>query len=170
MDKTVGIVGDDVPATLSIANSIAKPEMTVRLILKVPSGMSVSGSLFAEACAGQCLAVVKVGTGELRNIALNLRANQPGQFQMTGDLEWLFSDQPQQVFRKTEVLAVVANPNGKTSVVRAIQTAAPSGASDSGGGEGGWLVWLRNIGIALGALSGLLGLIYGIRRLIARRY
>ena len=141
MDKTVGLVGEEVPAVLSIANSIAKPEMTVRLILKVPSGMSVSGSVFTQACAGQCLAVVQVATGQLRNISLKLLANQPGQFDVTGDLEWFFADQPSNVLRKTEVLSVQVSPRlqptvtvSPTAVERS--TPAPPSGNSSGCGIG----------------------------------
>jgi hypothetical protein len=46
-------IGDDIVLTLSAINLITNPAMTVQLILKVPSGMSVTSSEFIQGGGGQ---------------------------------------------------------------------------------------------------------------------
>ncbi len=92
LDKTTVSVGEEIQATLSIANSIAEPPIQVRLILKVPPGMSVSSTEHLKAGAGQYIGTYEVDTGQLRHIGLALHPNQPGVFVVEGHLEWYFGE------------------------------------------------------------------------------
>jgi len=75
---------------LSIVNSIAKPRMSAQLIIQVPSGWTLSGSGFNEACTGQCSAVYEVPPGGNRSIGITLQPNQSGEFEVTARLDWFF--------------------------------------------------------------------------------
>jgi hypothetical protein len=165
MDRTRGVVGEPMPATLSIVSSIAKPEMTVRLIITLPSGMSLSGAEFSEACAGQCVAVYKVGPGQLRNVGLTLQPNQAGEFTVEGNIEWFFGEDRETVFRKNVSLEVTVT-DAETTRVQALPTATPTptptptpaptgggGCFASAGGNGtvyaGWLLLPALVGLIL---------------------
>ena len=164
------------PATLSIVNSIHKPEMAVRLILNPPSGMSVNGGNFR--CVGQCVAVYRVMPGDVAGARFFLQAIEPGNFDVTGALEWFFADQPDPVFRKVVVLSVeissreevtprpTETPWAAEPTVSSISVAPlPEKPEDTAP----WHTWLRNFAIGLGAFSGLLSILYGARRLSGRR-
>lgn len=172
MDRTVGTVGEDIPATLSIVNSIAKPEMTVRLILRVPSGMSLSGAQFAEACAGQCVAIYKVQPGQLRNINLNLHPNQAGLFNVTGDIEWFFGEDTDQVFRKAVQLGVTAEAPSETPVLEAEQQAEVEEeqvTSSEGSGTGGGLSGLQILLTVFGGIAAIVAVGIGLQRVFLMR-
>ena len=88
--KTSVTVGEQVDLNLSIVNSMIKPPMTAQLLLRVPSGMKLSGHSFAEGCTGQCNANYTIDSGENKHINMELRPNQPGTFRVTGKVEWFF--------------------------------------------------------------------------------
>ena len=85
-------LGDPVKLQLSVVNSIAKPEMTLKLILQVPSGWSMSGSGFAESCTGQCTAIYDVASGDQESIELEMQPNQAGSFTVEAQMEWWFEN------------------------------------------------------------------------------
>ena len=76
--------------SLSIRNSLVKPDMTVALTLQAPSGWSLSGEGLADECSSQCSAIYKVGRGEQKFVEFTSRPNQVGQFRFQGHLEWFF--------------------------------------------------------------------------------
>ena len=79
--------------TLSVANSIVKPEMTLQLVLQLPSGLLVSGEGgIGDECSVQCVGIYQVGTGENKDFLLSAVANQPGSFDIDGRMEWYFGD------------------------------------------------------------------------------
>ena len=52
--QTEVMLGEQVVLTLSVANSIVQPEMTLQLVLQLPSGLLVSGEGgIGEACSVQ---------------------------------------------------------------------------------------------------------------------
>ncbi len=99
-------VGEAVTLNLAAANSIAKPQMDLKLIIRTPSGWSLSGTGFSEACAGQCVATYKVDPGQLRNITLQMLPNQSGRANVEARLEWYFGGDTSTLTKKVEVLAV----------------------------------------------------------------
>ena len=58
-------LGEPVVLTLTADNSAGGPQMTVKLGLIVPSGWSVSGAGFSEACSGTCIATYMVPAGDI---------------------------------------------------------------------------------------------------------
>ena len=107
-DRTEVELGEPVRLTLTAANSIAKPPMTLKLTLGTPSGWSLSGSGFAESCAGQCIATYDVDKGEQRNIDLELVPNEAGSVEVVARLEWYFGGDVSTLERKADSLSLNA--------------------------------------------------------------
>ena len=108
-------IGEPVVLTLAADNSIAKPEMTLKFILQVPSGWSMSGAGFTEACSGQCTATYQVPSGEQKSIFLEMLPNQTGSFNAEALMEWYFGDDVSTLTRESKSLALnvvgpAANP------------------------------------------------------------
>lgn len=89
-DKTDVEVGENIVLILSAVNLITKPEMTVQVILKPPSGMSVTSSEFAVAGAGQYTTTYNLKSGFARNIEIMLKTTQPGDFTVEGRVIYYF--------------------------------------------------------------------------------
>ena len=115
-------------------NSIAKPEMTLKLILQVPSGWSMSGSGFTESCTGQCTATYQVASGDQRSIELEMQPNQSGSFVVEAQMEWWFGDDPTTLDGGAVELPLTVVPLATPVPTLAPQRAAP--IPTSGGGDG----------------------------------
>lgn len=89
-DKTDVEVGENIVLILSAVNLITKPEMTVQVILKPPSGMSVTSSEFAVAGAGQYTTTYNLKSGGTRNIEIVLKTTQTGDFNVGGRVIYYF--------------------------------------------------------------------------------
>ena len=91
--RTEVSVGETVILDLSATNSIAKPSMTLRLLVKVPPGWSLGGNAFADACGGsQCSAFHEIGSGETRNLVIMAFPNEPGRKRVEAEMEWYFGN------------------------------------------------------------------------------
>ena len=99
---------EPVSLTLSVVDPIDMPEMTLQLVLQVPSGMSVSGDIIGEHCSIQWSATYKVPLGENRDFILEVTASQPGSFDVQGRMEWYFGDDLSTHDGKTETLRLSA--------------------------------------------------------------
>ena len=148
-------VGDDIILDLSAINLITKPTMTVQLILKVPSGMSVTSAEFTQAGAGQYTATFAVEPGKMKDIGVHIRANQPGSFNVVGDILYYFGEDKTTAERTMENLPVT---------VRQATLSAETASNGNSGGNSG-LGWPTIVGIVIGALSVSLGLTRLIIRL-----
>lgn len=114
-------MGKLVVLTLSVANSILRPEMTLQLVLKLPSGLSVSGEGIAEECSVQCSVTYRVPSGENKSFPLNVVANQVGSFDIEGRMEWYFGDDRttyggKSVSQMLQVVELVESPTEKPTV------------------------------------------------------
>ena len=106
-------VGESVLVTLAVTNSIVKPTMTLTLLLKIPSGWSLSGAGFTESCAGQCVATHTVAPGKQKNIEIQVLPNQAGSASVEAEMEWYFGEDKSILERKVDTLdlnAVVKTP------------------------------------------------------------
>ena len=101
-------VGESVTLTLAAANSIAKPPMTLKFVLRTPSGWTLSGAGFAEACAGQCIATYKLNTGVQRDISLQMVPNEAGAVSVKAGMEWYFGNDLESLVIKEETLELHA--------------------------------------------------------------
>jgi len=109
-EKTDVTVGEDIILSLSAVNLITKPTMTLQLILKVPSGMSVTSTEFIESGAGMYTATYTVEPGKERHIGVNIRTNQVGKFNVEGDIYYYFGGDKSTAEYKTVKLPVKVNP------------------------------------------------------------
>ncbi len=99
-DVTKAKVGQEFSLTLSVVNLITNPDMTVQVILRPPSGMSVTSSEFTSAGIGQYVGVFKVKSGDARAIKIYVMPNEPGRFNIKGTIVYYFSDNKENAKRK----------------------------------------------------------------------
>ncbi len=91
-EKTNVVVGEDILLKLSVVNLITKPVMNVQVILKPPSGMSVTSTEFSQGAAGQYTSTYKLDPGATRDIELRLKPNEAGNFIVEGWVVYYFGD------------------------------------------------------------------------------
>jgi archaellum component FlaG (FlaF/FlaG flagellin family) len=109
--------GEDAIFTLSAVNPIGNPPMTVQLILKPPSGVSVTSSSFAKAGSGiyTCTQVIESGDN-VRSIEVRLTGNQIGTHEIESEVYYQFEGSPKSPTRyETLTLIVEPEPPASTS-------------------------------------------------------
>lgn len=83
--------GEDAIFTLSAVNPIGKPPMTVQLILKPPSGVSVTSSSFAKAGSGIYTCTQTIESGDnVRSIEVHLTGNEVGTHEIASEVCYQF--------------------------------------------------------------------------------
>ena len=126
IDRTKVTVGQQVRVQLAASNSLVKPPMTLKFVLEAPSGWSISGTAFADACAGQCIATYTVGSGELKNVNVAMQPNEPGKFEVEARTEWFFGNDTTTLETRTETITItVAGEPTPTPVVTPTPTSTP---------------------------------------------
>ncbi|MDD5617274.1 MAG: hypothetical protein PHH85_13845, partial [Candidatus Methanoperedens sp.] len=73
-------------------NLITKPVMNVQIIIKPPSGMSVTSTEFSQGAAGQYTSTYKLESGASRDIEVRLKPNEAGKFTVEGWVVYYFGD------------------------------------------------------------------------------
>ena len=153
-------IGETVALNLAATNSIAKPEMTLKFILRTPSGWSLSGTGFTTACAGQCIAVYKIDSGGQKNIYLEMRPNEVGRVNVEARMEWFFGDDTNTLVNRDESLDLNAVDDAETPTPTPIPTPPltpdPTPTPMNGGGGGCDLMISPRPGVAVGNLFTLL--------------
>ncbi len=91
-EKTNVVVGEDVLLKLSVVNLITKPVMNVQVIIKPPSGMSVTSTEFSQGAAGQYTSKYKLEPGDSKVIVVSLKPNENGNFIVEGWVVYYFGD------------------------------------------------------------------------------
>ncbi|MEA1865707.1 MAG: PQQ-binding-like beta-propeller repeat protein, partial [Euryarchaeota archaeon] len=87
--------GEDAIFTLSAVNPIGNPLMTVQLILKSPSCVSVTGSSFAKAGAGIYTCTQAIESGDnVRSIEMHLLGGQVGTHEIASEVYYQFEGSP----------------------------------------------------------------------------
>lgn len=140
--RTDVLIGDEVILILSVVNPITSPgDLIVQLTLRIPSGWSVTSTEFSTATTGLATAVYRVEKGSQRHISVNLRANEPYQGQITGDIDY-YIDGNEAKHHTESSLTVIA------------QKEAPKQepASGASGGSGRGTLWVI-LGVVLGIIS-----------------
>ena len=128
-------IGEPVILTLAADNSIAKPEMTLKFILRPPSGWSIKGSGFTEACSGQCTATYQVPSGDQRSINIEMMPNQAGgPFEAEAVMEWYFGGDRSTLTRHTKSLSlrVLEAPEPEPTAAPIVQEPVPGSGSNGG--------------------------------------
>jgi len=102
--------GEDAIFTLSAVNPIGNPPMTVQLILKPPSGISVTRSSFAKAGSGIYTCTQTIESGDnVRSIDVHLTGNQIGMYEIESEVYYQFEGSPKSPTRY-ETLTLVVEP------------------------------------------------------------
>jgi len=102
--------GEDAIFTLSAVNPIGNPPMTVQLILKPPSGVSVTSSSFAKAGSGiyTCTQTIEPGDN-VRSIEVHLMGGQVGTHEIASEVYYQFDGSPKSPTRY-ETLTLIVEP------------------------------------------------------------
>jgi PKD repeat protein len=90
--KTSVSVGEETQSTLSVTNLNDKPIVYAQVILMPPSGTSVTSSEFVQSSGGQYEATYDINPGGSKNIGVNIKANQVGDFDIKGRVHYYFGD------------------------------------------------------------------------------
>jgi len=106
--------GEDAIFTLSAVNPIGNPSMAAQLILKPPSGVSVTSSSFAKAGSGiySCTQVIESGDN-VRSIEVSLTGDQAGTHEIASEVYYQFEGSPKSPTRY-ETLTLVVNDHDST--------------------------------------------------------
>jgi len=140
--RTDVLIGDEVILILSVVNPITSPgDLVVQLTLRIPSGWSVTSTEFSTATTGLATAVYRVEKGYQRYISVNLRANEPYQGQITGNIDY-YVDGSEAKHHIESNLPVVAQKEAPK------QEPASGASSDSEKGT----IWVI-VGVVLGIIS-----------------
>jgi len=94
-EKTDVYMGEEILAKLSIINLVSNPKMHAQVIILPSSGMSVTSADFTKVSSGQFSADYDVDPGSSLPIAIALRANQVGDFNIKGRVVYYFGDDKQ---------------------------------------------------------------------------
>ena len=105
-ERTDISLGQSAKFSLEMLNGLTKPEMTVQLILRIPSGWSVDGRGFDNECSGQCSAVYTVPTSDQERIEIFVKPNEAGDYRLEGMTQWYFTNDPSNARVETEVMSV----------------------------------------------------------------
>ncbi len=100
--------GEDAIFTLSAVNPIGNPSMTIQLILKPPSGVSVTSSSFAKAGSGiyTCTQVIESGDN-VRSIEVRLTGNEVGTHEIESEVYYQFRGSPKSPTRYDMLTLIV---------------------------------------------------------------
>jgi len=160
VQKTDVNIGEDIVLNLSAVNLITKPSMTVQLILKAPSGMSVTSTGFIEGGGGQYTATFEVEPGGIKQIEVHIMTNQAGNFNVVGDICYYFGgDKTTAQYRSVNLPVSVKEAPPKTPP----SSTAPAGGSENKGLSGTMIAVI--IGICTATVGGVLArIIYGRMR------
>lgn len=91
-EKTDVYIGEEILAKLSIVNLVSNPKMSAQVIILPSSGMSVTSAEFTKISAGQFAANYDLAPGDGRDIEINLRSNQVGEFNIKGRVVYYFGE------------------------------------------------------------------------------
>lgn len=94
-EKTDVYMGEEILAKLSIVNLVSNPKMSAQVIILPSSGMSVTSADFTQVSAGQYAANYDIDPGKSLPIAIALRANQVGEFDIKGRVVYYFGEDKQ---------------------------------------------------------------------------
>jgi len=102
--------GEDAIFTLSAVNPIGNPPMTIQLILKPPSGVSVTSSSFAKSGSGIYTCTQTIESGDnVRSIEVRLTGNEVGTHEIASEVYYQFEGSPKSPTRY-ETLTLIVEP------------------------------------------------------------
>lgn len=118
--------GEDAILKLSAVSLITKPKMTVQVIIRVPSGVSVTATEFSQTGTNQYTSKYELQPGDNRDIELKIRANHPGAFNVTGRIVYYFGGDISTGEDHTQEVTINVRPKGSTDALNVVQTGQPN--------------------------------------------
>ena len=106
----------------AISNGLAKPPMTARLTLKLPSGWSMDGEGFANKCSGLCTANHEIATGDQQYVEVAAYPNHTGTFLLEGRVEFVYDGEQESNFVARDVPITVRPGVGGNTRVQPLPT------------------------------------------------
>jgi len=107
--------GEDAIFTLSAVNPIGNPSMAVQLILKPPSGVSVTSSSFAKAGSGIYTCTHAIESGDnVRSIEVRLTGNEVGTHEIESEVYYQFRGSPKSPTRY-DMLTLIVEPDTRSA-------------------------------------------------------
>ena len=106
----------------AISNGLAKPPMTARLTLKLPSGWSMDGEGFANKCSGLCTANHEIATGDQQYVEVAAYPNHTGTFLLEGRVEFVYDGEQESNFVARDVPITVRPGVGGDTRVQPLPT------------------------------------------------
>jgi PGF-CTERM protein len=101
--------------------------MTIQLILEAPSGVSVTGASFVEQGVGQYSTVFDLDRAGTRGLRIEVEANEPGRFAVTGHAIYYFGDDRANATSRSVTIPITVTGESGTA----------GGDTDDGGPTGG---------------------------------
>jgi len=92
----------------SAANLDTEADLSIRLVLKIPNGMSVQGTSSVESGIGQYTATFDLPPGDTAGTSIQLAGTRTGRFQIEGLASYSFNDEDEQT-RQGTIPIVVAD-------------------------------------------------------------
>ena len=93
--------------------------MTIQAILKIPSGVMVSGA-FADQGAGQYIATSVIAPGDMKKISAAVIPTNPGDYVLEGDLIYYFGDDRSTGEQKRIRVPLTVNKSVGSSILEAV--------------------------------------------------
>lgn len=116
-ERTDVYLNQDILLKLSVINYISNPKMNLQVIIVPPSGMSVTSSEFTKTAAGQYASNYELEPGDGRDIEINMRSNEDGEFIVKGKVIYYFGEQKDKSqYYETELPIKVRRPTVLTDV------------------------------------------------------
>lgn len=125
-EKTDIELGEDAILKLSAVSLITKPKMTVQVIIRVPSGVSVTATEFSQTGTNQYTSKYELQPGDNRDVEVKIRANHPGTFNVTGRIVYYFGGDISTGEDHTQEVTISVKPKGSAGVSGGVQTVQSS--------------------------------------------
>ena len=111
-DRTTVAIGEPIQLTLSAVNDFTLPDLTIQMVIKVPTSWSVRSTEMAEACTALCnITFKKVPPGVNRSSRIEIFPNETGDFSVHTTLKWFNGEATEaNVEQRDENIGVKVNP------------------------------------------------------------
>lgn len=90
----------------SAANLSAETELSIRLVLKLPSGVNIRGTSFVKSGIGQYASTFELAPGESAGMSIRLEATRTGRFEVEGIADYSFEGENEQTRRGSTIIIV----------------------------------------------------------------
>lgn len=129
--------GGDAIFTLSVANPIGSPLMEVQLMMKPPSGVSVTSSHFVKAGSGIYTTTQKISPGAgVRSIEVRITSNQVGTHEIMSEVHYQFEGKSKSPAKHDVLTLIVEDKTPQTDIEQSKSESTPSKSDNTVPGFG----------------------------------